>query len=125
MVKKFTYKGKTIEEIKSMSLDEFMKLVPSRERRSLKRGFSHEQKNLLKKLEKRNIANTKNRELVIIPSMVGKELKVHNGKEYVHLRIGEEMIGKRLGEFVPTRKSVNHSTPGIGASKSTAHQSKK
>ena len=43
MAKKFTYKGKTIEELVKLDLKEFVKLIPSRKRRSLLRGISDQQ----------------------------------------------------------------------------------
>ena len=37
--KEFTYKGKNLEELKNLGLNEFIELVPSRQKRSLKREF--------------------------------------------------------------------------------------
>ena len=45
---------------------------------------------------------------------------IHNGKEFVMIKITEEMLGHRLGEFAATRKKVAHSSPGIGATRSSA-----
>ena len=39
--------------------------------------------------------------------------------------ITKDMLGHRLGEFAPTRKSVSHSAPGIGATRSSASMSVK
>src|SRR3989338_4241430 len=116
MVKKiFTYRGKTIEELQKMSIEDFMKLLPSKERRSLKRGFNEEQKVLVKRVEnnEQNI-KTHSRETIILPSMVGKTIKVYNGKEFFPILIQSEMIGHRLGQFSLTRKIVKHNAPGIG-----------
>lgn len=127
MAKKiFTYKGKTTEELQKLSLNEFAELVPSRLRRSLKRGFTEEQKKLLKSIEKgsKNI-KTHCRNMVILPSMVNKTIKIHQGKEFVPVLITEEMIGHVLGEFAMTRKKVAHSAPGIGATRSSAAMSVK
>ena len=44
----------------------------------------------------------------ILPEMVGFTFAVHNGKQFVSLYINEEMIGHRLGEFVPTRTFKGH-----------------
>jgi small subunit ribosomal protein S19 len=44
----------------------------------------------------------------ILPDMVGFTLAVHNGKQFVSVYINEEMIGHRLGEFVPTRNFRGH-----------------
>lgn len=121
---KFVWRGKeieTLEEIRSMPLDEFMNLIPSRERRSLKRGFTVNQKKLLEKIRAnpKKFHRTKSRGTIIIPEMVGLRMGVHSGKEYVSLDIRPEMLGRRLGEFVPTRKPVKHSAPGFGATKSS------
>ena len=53
MVQKiFTYRGKTVEELKKMDLKEFANLLPARQRRSLLRGFTDAQKKLLEKIMK-------------------------------------------------------------------------
>ncbi len=122
MVKKeFTYRGKTLEELQKMSIEEFMKLLPSRERRKIKRGFSEQEKKLLKKIEKgkKNI-KTHCRDMIILPNMVGLTLGIHNGKEFVKMDVMPEMIGHRFGELSMTRKRVLHHAPGIGATKSSA-----
>jgi len=122
MVKKeFTYRGKTLEDLKTLSLNEVAALLPARQRRSLKRGFTDEQTILLKKIRK-NESNieTHCRGMIILPEMVEKTIKVYSGKEFIPVTIIEDMIGHRLGEFVLTRKKVAHSAPGIGATRSSA-----
>ncbi len=44
----------------------------------------------------------------IAPEMVGFSFAVHNGKDFIEVRINEDMIGHRLGEFSPTRKFIKH-----------------
>lgn len=44
----------------------------------------------------------------IAPEMVGFSFLVHNGKDFIPVKITEEMVGHRLGEFSPTRKFVKH-----------------
>ena len=124
--KEFTFKGKTIEEIKKLSVNEVAQLLTSRQRRSLTRGFTEQQKILLKKVRsnQKNI-ETHCRDMVILPEMVGTTIKVHQGKEFVPVNIGAEMIGHCLGEFALTRKRVAHSAPGIGATRSSASLSVK
>ncbi len=120
MVKVFNYKGKTIDELKKMSLDNFAKIIPTRLRRSLLKGFSDRQKKFLEKLRKsEKPVKTHCRDIVIIPEMVGKKIMIHNGKEWISKDITSEMLGHRLGEFSPTRKRVMHSAPGVGATKSS------
>lgn len=116
----FAYRGKSIEELKEMSIREFSGLVPSRQRRSLSRGLTDQQRKLLEKLETKDNVKTHCRDIVILPSMVGKTLKVHTGKEFQILKIEERMLGHFLGEFVLTRKRIQHSSPGVGATRSSA-----
>ncbi|MCW4048198.1 MAG: 30S ribosomal protein S19, partial [Candidatus Bathyarchaeota archaeon] len=52
MPKDFKYRGKTVEELKAMSMDEFIQLLPSRMRRSLRRGLSPQQRIILEKLRR-------------------------------------------------------------------------
>jgi len=119
--KEFTYRGKRFEELKKLSLNELAELLPSRQRRSLKRGLTDQQKILLKKIKKNeNNIETHCRDMIILPDMVGKAIKVHNGKEFVQVAIVEDMIGHILGEFTFTRNRVEHSAPGIGATRSSA-----
>jgi len=120
MAKDFVFKGKSIDEIKKMEIKEFAQLIPSRERKSLLRGFSHEQEMLLEHIKKnRKKLYTHCRELVIIPAMLDKTISVYNGKEFKNVIILPEMLGHRLGEFSQTRTQLKHSAPGIGATKSS------
>jgi small subunit ribosomal protein S19 len=123
MAKKFTYRGKAWEEIQGMSLKEFREILPSRYRRSLKRGFTDNQKKLLLKIIRnpKKFHKTTCRQMVIIPEMVGVRIGIHNGKEYAAIDIMPEMMGHRLGEFAQTRKKVEHSAPGFGATKSSKY----
>jgi small subunit ribosomal protein S19 len=121
MAKIFTFRGKTFDEIRKLSLNEFAEMLPARERRTLKRGFTEPQRKLLKALRKdKRDTKTHCRAMIILPEMVNKIIRVHNGKEFTVVRITEEMIGHRLGEFALTRKRVAHSSPGIGATRSSA-----
>ncbi len=127
MVKKeFKYKGKTLEELKKLSINEFAELVPARQRRSLKRGLTDQQKILLNKLRKgeKNL-KTHCRGMIILPEMVDQSIHVHDGKSFIAVRIVDEMIGHSLGEFTINRKRVSHSAPGIGATRSSASLSVK
>lgn len=129
MVEKFTYRGKTIDEIKNMNVEEFVNLLPSRKRRSLKRGFSEQQKILLDKIRKvkkelgkddtKKIKKIKThcRDLVILPEMLGLTISVYNGKEFVDVEITPEKLGYFLGEFTYNRTRVQHSSPGVGATR--------
>jgi len=120
-MQEFKFRGKTLEEIKKMSLEEFSNIITSRERRAFKRGFTEVEKKFIKEMRKdpAKFHKTHCREMIIIPEMVGKRLGIHNGKEFVAIDIKEEMLGHRLGEFALTRRIVKHSSPGFGATKSS------
>ncbi len=120
MAKEITWRGKLEEEVKKLDLKSFMALVPARQRRSLQRGLTEQQKKVLKSVEegKTNI-KTHCRDMVILPVMIGKTFKVYNGKEYIQVIVTLEMIGHVLGEFSMTRKLVSHSSAGIGATRSS------
>jgi small subunit ribosomal protein S19 len=117
--KEFKFYGLTFEEVTALNRDEFIALLPSRERRTVKRGFSDRQKKLLADISagKKNI-KTHDRDMIILPEMVGTTLKVHSGKIFSLLIIEKEMLGHRLGEFALTRKRLSHSNPGVGSTKS-------
>ncbi len=130
MPKKFMYRGLDLSSLQSMSMDEFIELLPSRQRRSLLRGLTPEQRTLLEKMRKAQEAAEKGedatikthvRDMIILPEMVGMTISVHNGKEFIPVKIKPEMIGHYLGEFAITNKPVRHGTPGIGASRSSMY----
>lgn len=85
--------------------------------RSLKKGFYVNEK-LLKKINKvknlpmdewdKNPIKTWSRDSMITPDMIGLTFLVHNGKDFVTVKIVEDMVGHRLGEFAPTRKFIKH-----------------
>lgn len=130
MPREFTYRGYNLEQLRDLSMDEFINLLPSRQRRSLHRGLTPEQRTLLEKIRETKeavrkggnmIVKTHIRSMIVIPEMVGLTLLVHNGKEFVSVEIKPEMIGHYLGEFAITNKPVKHGTPGIGASRSSMY----
>lgn len=121
--KEFMYRGKTLDELKRISLTDLAQLLPSRQRRKIKRGFSDNEKKLVEKLKKKDMVKTHLRDMIILPSMIGKMLKIHTGKEYTQVMLTEEMIGCYIGELALTRKKVQHNAPGVGATKSSANLS--
>jgi small subunit ribosomal protein S19 len=110
MPKDFNYRGKTVEELKAMSMDEFIRLLPSRMRRSLRRGLSEEQRIVLEKLRRNNDkpVRTHARDLVILPEMLGKTIHCDTGKEFKAININEKMLGHYLGEYAITMSIVRH-----------------
>ena len=81
--------------------------------RSLKKGFYVNEK-LMNKLLKMNETGDKkvikvwDRAGHIVPEMIGYTFAVHNGKQFVTVYVTEDMLGHRLGEFVPTRLFRGH-----------------
>ena len=69
---------------------------------------------LLKKVEVASENNAKrpvktwSRRSMIIPTMVGLTIAVHNGRQHVPVFVTEEMVGHKLGEFAPTRTYRGH-----------------
>lgn len=118
---KFVFRGKELEELQKMSINEFSKLLKSRNRRSLKRGLTEVEKKLLEKIKKHpeKFHRTKCRDMIILPDMIGAKIGIYNGKEYVTIDIRPELLGYRLGQLVMTRKKVEHSSPGFGATRSS------
>jgi len=51
---------------------------------------------------------TWSRDSIITPDMVGYLFGVHNGKIHIDVKISEEMVGHKLGEFAATRKFIKH-----------------
>lgn len=130
MPREFTYRGYTMDELQKMSMDNFIRLLPSRQRRSLLRGLPEEHRKLIEKIRKARkeaeeggkiTIKTHSRDLVILPEMVGLTVQVHNGNGFVPVEITPEMVGHFLGEFAITNKRVAHGTPGIGASRSSMY----
>ncbi len=117
------WRGKSLDELKAMSLSEFATLITSRERRALKRGWTVAEQALLEKIRTapHKFHRTKCREMVIVPEMLGAKIGVYDGREYKPIEIKSYMLGHRLGEFVLTRKEVKHSAPGFGATKSSKY----
>ena len=81
--------------------------------RSLKKGpFIDE--HLAKKVEvangseRKEVIKTWSRRSTIFPEMIGHTIAVHDGRKHVPVYITEDMVGHKLGEFVPTRTFKGH-----------------
>ena len=80
--------------------------------RSLKKGPYIDEK-LMKKVSMlkhgdSTVIKTWARHATITPEMVGFSFGVHNGKDHIEIRVVENMVGHKLGEFAPTRKFIRH-----------------
>lgn len=126
--KEFTFRGKTLAELKTLDVREFAKYLKARSRRTVLRQFN-DIENFInrakKKMEKgKKSIKTHKRDLIIVPGMVGMKIQVYSGNNYVPTEITGEMLGHRFGEFAPTRKKVSHGKAGIGATKGSKAQAK-
>jgi len=131
--KEFLWRGMTIDQLKQLPLyppeDEpeapcIATLMPSRAKRSLSRGLSEECELFLSKIRENGtskVIRTHCRGMYVLPEMVGVTVGIHNGRDFVKVEIIPEMIGHALGEFAPTRRSVTHTGPGVGATRSSKH----
>ena len=122
----FTYRGRTLDELQEMSLDEVAELLPARQRRTITRGLTVEQEKLLETARERTSEGTADdpirthlRNMIVLPEFVGLTFAVYTGQSFERVEIEPEMIGHYLGEFQLTRTSVEHGQAGIGATRSS------
>lgn len=128
MAKEFLFKGKTLQELQKLDVREFARFLPSRERRSMLRQFQEIEKFVSmcqEKVSRKKQIKTHSREIIITPALVGMTIGVHKGNGFETVKIVEDMIGHRLGEFTQTRSKVKHGAAGIGATRSSAAKSVK
>ena len=131
MVREFKFKGYTPEQLQTLSIENLLPLLNSRQRRSLDKRVSTYMNDDKRKLrEKVKLARegklkgqlrTHVRDMIILPDMVGLTIHVHNGKEFAQVAIKPEMIGHYLGEYSITNKRVQHGAPGVGSSRSSLY----
>ena len=127
----FLYRGYTIEQLQELPLiaseenpDEVSvaSLVPSRVRRTIDKGLTRSQRHLYDRLvQSEDVVRTHCRSMYVLPKMIGKTVAIHNGQKFVEVELREQMLGHALGEFAPTRRSVTHTGPGVGATGSSKH----
>ena len=139
--KEFTYRGLSVEELKALPMfapdDDpdalsVEAIMPARARRSMSRGYAVGIENGVSNIEEEHFINrlrenpgktikTHCRSLYILPEMVGRTIGVHDGRAFKMVEILPEMIGHALGEYASTRRSVTHTGPGVGATRSSKH----
>ncbi len=118
----FTYRGYTLAKLKKMKLDDFAELMCARQRRKIKRTLRAEEENLLDEINSgQEGIKTHLRDAIVLPSMVGKKIGIHDGKSFEYIEIKPEMMGHYLGELVLTRKKVTHGAAGVGATRSSKY----
>ena len=118
----FTYRGYTVAKLKKMKLEDLAQLMGARQRRKIKRTLRSEEEQLLKEVNTgKEEIKTHLRDALVLPSMVGKKIGVHDGEGFEFIEIKPEMIGHYLGELVLTRKKVLHGAAGVGATRSSKY----
>ncbi len=118
----FTYRGLSVADMKKMDLNQVAALLPSRQRRKIKREFTAEQQKIVdavKAGEKK--IKTHQRDMIILPDMIGVTFEIHTGKEWKAVEVMPEMVGHYIGEFALTRKTVSHGSAGIGATRGSKY----
>jgi len=126
--KQFTFKGKTIDELKTLSVRQFAGLIKSRNRRTVLRNFQQVEdfvNRAREKISKGKRVKTHKRDLIIVPELIGMKIQIYNGNKFVPVEVTGEMLGHKFGEFAPTRARIKHSKAGVGATKGSKHKSKK
>ncbi len=121
--KEFTYRGYSLDEMRAMTFQEVLELLPSRARRTYAKGLDEAQQTFVDRLraapwDEKGL-RTHCRDVPILPDFIGKKVAIHNGKAFVTVELKPEMIGHYIGEFAMTRQPVQHSGPGVGATRSS------
>jgi small subunit ribosomal protein S19 len=103
-------------------MEDYKKMVKSRTRRTIERNSMNVKKlnEKVKKYQDKKITKpirTHIREAPILPDWVGLTFGVHDGKEFKTVVITANMLGHRLGDYAYTTKRVQHSAPGIRATR--------
>ena len=92
MKKQFTFRGKTIEELKAMDVRGFAKLLKSRRKRTVLRQFQKIEDFVNRskiKLSKNKPIKTHQRDLIIVPQMIGMRIGIYNGHNFISVNIIE------------------------------------
>ena len=81
--------------------------------RSLKKAPYVEEKlfNRIVAMNEKNekkVLKTWSRASTIFPEFVGHTIAVHDGRKHVPVYVTEDMVGRKLGEFAPTRTFKGH-----------------
>lgn len=118
----FTYRGNSIADLKKMDINQVAALLPSRQRRKIKRGFTEDEQKIIDAVKAGEMKiKTHVREMIILPEMIGVTFEIHTGKEWKPVEVMPEMVGHYIGEFALTRKPVNHGSAGIGATRGSKY----
>jgi ribosomal protein uS19 len=133
----YTFRGKTLDDLKSLEIKAFVDLLGSHGRRYVHRRFGIPHLKLIGKLRKAResvagqsgvrppVVRTHLRSRVILPEFVDNVIGIYNGKEFVEVQIKPDMIGHVLADFSMAKRIVKHSKAGVGATRSSSATSLK
>jgi len=118
------WRGIEESKVAEVTMEQFMQMATSRERRTLKRLNSNPRlKKFMEKVKKirkenpKKMIKTQIRDAIILPEWFGLTFGVYNGKEYKRVDITLHKIGRRLGDYSHSTGRVLHSGPGVGATR--------
>jgi small subunit ribosomal protein S19 len=118
----FTYHGFRLDDLRSMGINDLLPVMPSRARRKFNRGLNRGEEHLLSRFRNGDSRiRTHLRDMIIMPEMIGMEVEIYNGKEFIKVELQPESVFHYLGEFAPTRRKVAHGSAGIGATRSSKY----
>ena len=107
---------------RKLPLEELADLMTARQRPKIQRTFRPEEEKLLDEITSgKEGIKTHLRDAIVLPSMVGTKIGIHDGKGFEFIEIKPEMIGHYLGELALTRKKVAHGAAGVGATRSSKY----
>lgn len=118
----FTYRGFRIDDLKQMGMSDLVKIMPARARRKINRGLTRGEETFLENIRSGDgKVRTHLRDMIILPEMIGREVEIYTGKEFVKVEFQPESVFHYLGEFALTRKRVSHGAAGIGATRGSKY----
>ncbi len=120
--REFSFRGKSLEELRAMTLEQLAAVLGARARRSIRRGFNPATASFFERVRStpaEKVVRTHCRDALVLPEHVGRRVAVHTGKEFKEIEVRPEMIGHYYGEFALTRRFEKHSGPGVGATRSS------
>ena len=112
--KQFTYKGKTIDELKTLDVREFAKLVGSRQKRTILRNFQEIEDFINRskvKLDKSKSIKTHQRSLIVVPEMIGWKVFIYNGNKFVPVEIIMKCLDMLLENLHQQERKLNTANP--------------
>ncbi len=123
-MKREVYRGVEEVQLNNISMEKFIDMLTSRERRTLKRISTNiglkklvAKVKIIKEKNPKKVIKTHIREAIILPEWLGLTFGVHNGKVFKIVVITMEKVGRRLGDFAHSTGRVIHAGPGIGATR--------